>query len=220
MESLSPEIFLPILLTGMALGLLFSLVLYILQAVGVYTMAKRMNFAHPGLAFVPVMRWYTFGKLAEADIPAGGRKTVKTSLHLPVLATLNGLTSAAMGVVMGWIAAAGESAETMMAMLLGENATTQFVGLWSLMSGLSVANSVVNIIFLIFSIYATYRVLKLFGSTSPALLTVLCALIDFLRPILLFTVRRGPITMSTPPQSPDNHGGNDQSGDDGFYYDR
>ena len=46
-------------------ALFIGLVMYILGAVGLRRLSATAGFAHPVLAFIPILRWRMLGKLAE-----------------------------------------------------------------------------------------------------------------------------------------------------------
>jgi hypothetical protein len=62
-------------------------------------------------------------------------------------------------------------------------------------------------------LFVTHRVMTMVSSTSPMLMTLLCAMITDLLPILLFVYRKNKIAKpSQAEQDPSDH-------DNGFYYD-
>lgn len=54
---------------------ILSIALYVLQAIGLYTIAKRRNIAHAWLAWVPVGSVWILGSIADDYLARTGRKT-------------------------------------------------------------------------------------------------------------------------------------------------
>ena len=62
-----------------------SLVLYILQGVGLYEMGKRLNLNNPWLSFVPFANVYALGRIAQRYIKRDGTQSAKFSVILLAL---------------------------------------------------------------------------------------------------------------------------------------
>lgn len=181
-------------------------VFYLLQAIGVRKLSATAGLAHPGLAFVPILRWMMLGRLAELRLPQerGSRKVLAYSTHLPVLMTLSFILNAAYSVyyaVYMFILPDAVPANNLM----------------NVMNGVSIAYSVINLIATVLLLMALYRIFLLIGTSSPMLLTILCALVDPCTSILLFAFRKNEVAPQ--PISGGGSDGGDNGDDSGFYYD-
>ena len=184
-----------------AIMAVIGIVTYILGAVGVRRLSKTAGFAHPALAFVPILRWMMLGKLAELRLPGekSGRKVFGYSVHLPILLTLSTLLELVY------------SGFTLYYSFIEPDAVLpdQVLGL---VNGVSMAYSVINMIAVVVLLLAIHRVFALVGCRSSMGMTLLCALISYLLPILLFAFRKNKIARQPiPGQNPDDS-------DQGFYY--
>lgn len=179
-----------------------GIVTYILGAVGLRRLSETAALPHPWLAFVPIVRWSVLGKLAEMRLlrEMPGRKIFGYSIHLPVLVTLSTMLEL---VYYGF---------TLYYTYIQPDAviSDQLAGL---MNGVSMAYSVINMIAVIVLLLAIHRVFILIGSKSATVMTLLCALISYLLPIMLFAYRKNKILL---PRDP---GQNPPDVDSGFYYD-
>ena len=66
---------------------ILSIVLYVLQAIGLYTIAKRRNIAHAWLACVPVGSLWIMGSIADDYMARTGKKT-KLRIWLAILSVV------------------------------------------------------------------------------------------------------------------------------------
>ena len=178
------------------------LVTYILGAIGVRRLSASAGLTHPWMAFVPVLRWSLFGKMAEKRLPRerSGRKIFGYSIHLPVVITLSTILELIY-----------TSFSVYYTYIRPDAVIPDQLG--GLINGISMAYSVINMIAMIVLLLAIHRVLVLIGCKSPTLLTLLCALIAYLLPIFLFAYRNNQI------QQPMDPGQDPSNPDSGFYYD-
>ncbi|MBQ7322029.1 MAG: hypothetical protein IJW99_08025 [Clostridia bacterium] len=181
-----------------------GIVLYILGAIGVRRLSATAGLSHPALAFVPILRWAMLGRLAELRLPRERKKkkVFAYSVHLPILMTLSTvLEFAYSGYILYYDYLNPE-------VLPAE----QLAGL---MSGVSIAFSVIDMIATVVLLMALFRVFMLIGNGSPLLMTLLCALIGFCMPILLFAYRKNTVA----PQPLEGEDGDGDDPNNGFYYD-
>ena len=178
-----------------------GIVTYILGAIGVRRISISAELDRPWMAFVPILRWAQLGRLAEMRLPREmpGRKIWGYSIHLPVLMTLSTLLE---------VICSGYN----LYIYIQPDAVIpdQLSGL---LNGVSAAYTVINMIAVIVLLLAMHRVMILVGCGSPTLMTLLCALISYLLPILLFAYRKNKIVKPINPQQ------NSSDQDSGFYYD-
>jgi hypothetical protein len=64
-------------IVGAIITLILSVVLYILQAIGVMRIAKKLGVGHRWLAWIPIAKAYLIGDCAEASIARNGKKPAK-----------------------------------------------------------------------------------------------------------------------------------------------
>lgn len=189
----------------MAVMLLIGLVVYILGAVGVHRISSRVGLSHSWMAYVPILRWAVLGRLAECRLPSDRprRKVFAYSVHLPILMTLSFVLETISSVFVIYYD------------FLNPDLTPPEAWLgW--INGVSMAYSVINMIVTVLLLLALYRVFSLVSCQSPMLMTILCALISYCMPILLFAYRKNKIALQPlTPQDEDHHADDDN----GFYYD-
>ena len=199
------KMFMISMIISFSIALALELLVYILGAIGVRRLSATAGLAHPGLAFVPILRWMMLGKLAELPLPREKRvrKVFAYSVHLPIVMTLSTILSLVYSTYQVYY------------MLIAPDQEPT-VKLEALMSGVDMAFSVISMIATVLMLLALYRVFSLIGHQSPMMLTILCALITFCLPIFLFVYRKKSI--GVPPASDEND--HDSNHDDsGFYYD-
>lgn len=198
------KVFMITMIISFSIALVLELAMYILGAIGVRRLSATAGQAHPGLAFVPILRWMMLGRLAEMHLPREkkARKVFAYSVHLPIVMTLSTVLN---------VLYSGYSVYYML--IAPDQAPTEQMG--ALMNGISMAFSVINMIGTVLLLMALYRIFMLIGHSSPMLMTILCALISFCLPIFLFAYRKNAIAAQT--ESNDNDPGNND--DNGFYYD-
>ena len=198
------KVFLISMIISFSVALILELTMYILGAIGVRRLSATAGLSHPGLAFVPILRWMMLGRLAEMHLPREKktRKVFAYSVHLPIVMTLSTVLNA---LYSGY-------AVYYMLVVPDQMPTEQME---ALMNGVSMAFSVINMIATVLLLLALYRVFMLIGHSSPMLMTILCALISFCLPLFLFVYRKNAIMSKTD----SNDSNPDQNDDSGFYYD-
>lgn len=201
----SQKIFMISVIASFSVVLALELVMYILGAIGVRRLSATAGLKHPGLAFVPVLRWMMLGRLAELYRPLGKptRKVFAFSTHLPVLMTCSTVLNAVYSTYYVYYTF----------LFADQMPTDQLAGV---MNGVSIAFSVINMIATVILLVALYRIFHLIGHASPMLMTLLCALISFFQPLFMFVYRKSPIVR--PADLGDDN--SDHNDDSGFYYDR
>ena len=184
-------------------ALLIGLVMYILGAVGLRRLSATAGFAHPVLAFIPILRWMMLGKLAELHLPRekASRKVFAYSVHLPILMTLSFLLETVYSAFIVYY-------DYLNPDLVPPD---QLLGL---INGVSIAYSVIDLIATVILLLALHRIFTLLGCSATMLFTILCGLVSYCLPIMLLVFRNRCIAPQPVP-------GQDPSDDDesGFYYD-
>ncbi len=175
------QLFMWTMLITLAVMAVIWLVTYILGAIGTRRLGLRAGITHATLAYLPVLRWVILGKLAELRLPQEkkDRKSFAYSMHLPVLMTLSFLLQAVWTVpyvYYEFILTDGE----MPARMLG----------W--MNGISMAYQVISIIGMVMLLMAVTRIFTMTQCSSPTLMALLCAVVSYCLPILLFVCRNRP----------------------------
>ena len=173
-------VYILILLFAFAVGL----VIWLLQSIGVYKMAKTAGINNAWLAFIPIGFQYVLGKLAE--VPTGNKKPLRYGVILPLLSV---------GAFVVYIA--------LFFVALVAGITSGFAGdytgegfentLWLLLSVAELIMIPVSILISVFTYIALYRVYKLFDPNNAVIYLVLSILISILQPIFLFVLRNKPV---------------------------
>ena len=92
--------FLTVFIGVFAVSISIGIVIYLLEAIGVYKMAKSAEIKNPWLSFVPVGRNWVFGTLAEKYKKKNGVKSARFGIILTVLSVIELVCSAVMLVFM------------------------------------------------------------------------------------------------------------------------
>lgn len=121
------SVFLSVFLLILGVSLILALVTYIFNAIGLYTMAKKRNFDHPWLAFIPTANNYILGGLINDQVSVG-------SFHIPyakIFLTLLSFGSALIIAIFGMIPYLGSVLTVLIALAL---AFYYYAGLFQLFS--------------------------------------------------------------------------------------
>ena len=85
---------------GLVIGLVVGLVLYVLKAVGLYSMAKRRNVGGAWLAWIPIGQYWVAGAIADQYKKTVKGKSSSNRIIMLVLALLGWVVSGIAGSVM------------------------------------------------------------------------------------------------------------------------
>ena len=180
-----------------------SVVMYVLQSLGMYTIAKRRGIHNPWLAWLPVGNMWILGSISDQYqyvVKGKVKRKRKSLLTLTLLAGILGIGGAVFYIVsviqlmMENGMQTPEAAQMMSAVL-------QFLGIMLVAMGVSIALTVINYI-------ALY---DLFASCEPknsALYLVLSIFVGITMPLLVFLCRKKDLGMpsrrsdSVQPQEP------------------
>lgn len=86
-NSISTEIFQALSAFAIVYGVLgvIGIVLFILNGLGLYKMAKNIEISNKWLAFIPIANNYVLGSISQKYIKADGSKSAKFGIILPLL---------------------------------------------------------------------------------------------------------------------------------------
>lgn len=164
-------------------------VLYYLNAVGIYKMSVSAGIKNPWFSFIPFFDAIALGRLAEKYQKRNGEKSAKFSVILLVLKIVYELTAFVMVLLMmfglgnffviaikGILTADSSTAISSLAVLVPFFVSVLIYGL------LGIAYSVVYYV-------AMWRVFGIFDSKNATVYTVLSIFFSFLTPIFVFVLR-------------------------------
>lgn len=165
------------------LGVIF-LVMYLLNAFGLYGMAKGSGISDPWRGFIPFANTFLFGKIAERYVKKDGKKSAKFGGLLLAFEILTLVFAAAvvvfsigmLAVLFGCINNAGEI-ET----AIGYTLIPMFFSALALMG--------VSITYIVLYYVALWRIFTAFDYNNATLYFVLTIFFSFLGPIFLFVLR-------------------------------
>lgn len=180
------------------LGLLYLLMLaisvtsYVLQSLGLYTVAKRRGIRNPWLSWVPIGCLWIMGSLSDqyCYVSKGkvrNRRKVLLGLSLGLIGAEIVLMVIAFGILLSGVA--GEAAGVTVGALLG------------LMLLLYCAILVTCIVMVVFTYIALYDVFRSCDPDSAVLFLVLSIVFGVLMPLFLFVCRKKDLGM--PPRKPE-----------------
>lgn len=180
-----------------------GIVMYLLQAVGLYNMGKTLQLSKPWLSFIPVANVYALGKIAENYIKADGRKSARFSIILLILYIALYVILFAF-FIFAFILFAVELASdpAVNAYLEGEHfaATAAFTVVLPLVIGY-VAMLGLSIALMVVLYVAYWRVFAIFDRQNATMYLVLSIFFTFLTPIFLFVLRNRQPEIFTPQQN-------------------
>ncbi|MEE1239031.1 MAG: hypothetical protein UHO61_03810 [Acutalibacteraceae bacterium] len=161
-----------------------SLVMYLLNAFGLYGMAKGSGISAPWRGFIPFANTFLFGKIAERYVKKDGKKSAKFGGLLLAFEILTLVFAAAvvvfsigmLAVLFGCINNAGEI-ET----AIGYTLIPMFFSALALMG--------VSITYIVLYYVALWRIFTAFDYNNATLYFVLTIFFSFLGPIFLFVLR-------------------------------
>lgn len=173
-------VYMMIFLFSAAAGLVF----YLLEAFGLYKMAKTAGVAAPGLAFVPIANVYILGKVAET--PVGGKKPMKYGLVL-LLCNIGTIiiTAAVIFFTISILVAWGFEEYVEIPAEVGMFVVGLLVGALTLMA--------LSIAYIVFYYMAIYKIFKLFAPDNAVVFLVLTIFFNVALPIIIFVLRNRPI---------------------------
>ena len=180
--------FLAIFIGTFTISLLIGLVLYLLESIGVYKMAKSAEINNPWLSFVPVGRNWVFGTLAEKYKKKNGVKSARFGIILPVLEGIVLIEAIALTIftvisikeITGYALDAVNTSSEM--------APEQFMSLIPVII-LYFALMAVAIAYAVVFFIALWRVYSSFDKPNATLYIVLSVVFTISVPIILFIIR-------------------------------
>ncbi len=179
-----------------AFAAVIGLVFYIFQSIGLYKMAKTLGFAHPWMAWVPLLNTYTLGKIGSKYIKRDGRPSAKfggwlLGLEIGLFAVVVALIVAVVMTVIGAIGMGTMGTDTPNSAFLGGvvSLILTYVGLM----GIGIAYSVVYYI-------ALWRMYAIFSESNATVFLVLSILFDFTTPFFIFAIRNNVPSFNRVPQ--------------------
>ena len=171
-------------LIAIFIGLLVTTVVYVLQSVGLYSIAKRRGIHNPWLAWIPVGNMWIVGSISDQyQYVVKGRikNRRKTLLGLCIATTVIMVVTYVVMFVLGiFVIGAGMSSDF---------TDPEFVGPALALVAWVFVLFVVSIVFAIFQFIALYDLFVSCNPSSGAVMLILCILINNLMPFLIFGMR-------------------------------
>lgn len=162
---------------------IISLVMYLLQAFGLYGMAKGSGISAPWRGFIPFANTFLFGKIAERYVKKDGKKSAKFGgllLAFEILTLVLAFVTIAFTISMIFVLAAAEN-ETDLAYSIVAPMVAMFISCFVLMG--------VSIAYIVLYYVALWRIFTAFDYNNATVYFVLSILFSFLGPIFLFVLR-------------------------------
>jgi len=178
--------FLTVFIGVFAVSISIGIVIYLLEAIGVYKMAKSAEIKNPWLAFIPVANDWVFGTLAEKYKKKNGTKSARFGIILPVLEGIVLIEAIALTIftvisikeITGYaLDAVNTSAEM---------APEQFM---SLIPVIILYFALMAVAFAVVFFIALWRVYSSFDKSNATLYIVLSVIFTISVPIILFIIR-------------------------------
>ena len=179
-------------LVAMLLASCVSILVYVLQSVGFYSIAKRRGIHNPWLAWIPIGNMWILGSISDQYqfVGKGRVKNLRKNLlglqiAMTVIMTLFYVVCFAMGFSAGLNGAAADQLN---------------IGMVVLMLILWLAMMVVAIVLTVFQFIACYNLFASCNPNNAALFLVLSIFFNMLLPFFIFAVRNKDLGM--PPRRP------------------
>jgi len=177
--------FLIVYLVGMLIALVYSVVVYVLQSVGMYTIANRRGIHNPWLAWIPVANMWTLGSISDQyQYVAKGKVRNRRK-------TLLGLNIAMVAIMIPFfISFVSFTATAASITAMGQPDLSEIMGPMLAVAGLGWVMMILAIVATVFTYIAYY---DLFASCNPenaAMFLVLSIFFSFLLPYFVFFSRK------------------------------
>lgn len=176
-------VFSGIMLVYFAFFGIIALVMYLLEAFGLYGMAKGSGIGRPWRGFVPFANIFLFGKIAERYVKKDGKKSAKFGgllLAFEILTLVLAFVTMAFVISMIFVLATAENETELVNSII----VPMFAMLIScfVLIGVSIAYVVIYYV-------ALWRIFTAFDYNNATVYFVLSILFSFLGPIFLFVLR-------------------------------
>lgn len=176
-------VFAGIMLVYFAFFSIIAVTMYLLQAFGLYGMAKGSGIGRPWRGFVPFANTFLFGKIAERYVKKDGKKSAKFGgllLAFEILTLVLAVVTMAFAIGMVFVLATAEN-ETDLAYSIVAPLLAMLISCFLLM-GVSIAYVVIYYV-------ALWRIFTAFDYNNATVYFVLSIFFSFLGPIFLFVLR-------------------------------
>ena len=176
-------VFAGIMLVYFAFIGIIALALYLLQAIGLYRMAKKVGFSSPWRGFIPFANTFLFGKIAEKYVKKDGKPSAKFGgllLAFEILTLVLAIVTIAFTVSMIFVLVSSGD-ETELAYSIVAPMVTMFISCFVLMG--------VSIAYIVLYYVALWRIFTAFDYNNATVYFVLSILFSFLGPIFIFVLR-------------------------------
>lgn len=168
-----------------------GIVMYVLEAVGTYTIAKRRGIRHAWLAWIPLGSYWIAGSISDQyRYVAKGQVTNRRKIML-ILGIVSLVVSA-----LGAVTSVNSLIQTLQALYMEDmDYLMEAVGSGTGSSLLSLISSGVSIALLVFSYMSLYDLYSSCNPKNNVLFLVLGIFFSFLRPIFVFVCRNKDLGM-------------------------
>ncbi len=193
-----------IFLTVIAVALIFSLVCYIFEAIGVYTIAKRRGIKNPWLAWIPIGNTWMWGCIADQYQYVANGKTKNRRMIILILSLASFVLSAM---------TTGQTINSMMQLVANADAIeymseAEMVAMIAPMMGSSMAGmfgSIVSIALFVFQCIALYDMFNSCNPSNSTMFLVLSILFSIARPFFIFASRNKDLGMPARQDEPQTY---------------
>lgn len=174
-------------LVGLIIGLVIGLVLYVLKAVGLYSMAKRRNIGGAWLAWIPIGQYWVAGSISDQYKKTVKGKSSSNRIIMLVLALVGWVVSAIAGSVMM------SSLVQMLTAIVNEDAQELSYVITMLSGGSSLVSMLSNGLNIALFVFWQISLYDIYASSCPkhsVLFLVLGIFFEITVPFFLFCNRK------------------------------
>lgn len=182
-DEMAVSLFAGIFLVVLAFALIFGLVFYIFQSIGIYRIAKRRGIHHAWLAWVPIVNSWTIGCISDQYQYLVRGKNTKRRVILLTLAIVTAVLN---------IIGSGSTITTMFSSIAAysnEAFAPALTGSLVLGSTASYLAAIVGIVNLVFTCIALYDLYNSCWPSNAVMFLVLGIVFSITQPFFLFACR-------------------------------
>ncbi len=179
----------------------FSVLVYVLESIGISTMLKKCGYDKPWLSWIPGANIFAFGKLAEYY--DNGKPRKKIGVQLLVLTIAMVVVFMIIYIVMVFNMIASLSADSYTAEMLQQNVYEFEMMILAKMLPYMFVIFAVEIVYFVFYYIAIWKILRIFCPEHAVGLLLLCIFVSPALPFVFFAIRKNVPQNLRQPERPE-----------------
>ncbi len=169
-------------------GIVAGIVIYLLNAIGIYKMGKNMGLKASFISFIPIARSYALGRIAQKYVKNDGSNSAKFSIILLILEIIKGILAVAFSVslVLAVISIVSSASN---ALAVDEKLVSTVLQSLIPVAVLYIALIAIALAYTIVYYVALWRVFAIYSHQNATTFLVLAIFFSILAPIFVFAIR-------------------------------